>query len=162
MARILVAYHSRTGNTAKMAESIAAGVRSAGAEVIIKKVEEVTNEDLTAADGIIIGSPTYFGQMSAEVKKLFDCSSQVRGRLENKVGAAFTSSASLEGGNQTTLLSILQAMLIHAMIVIGDPMESGGHYGASSAGYPQAECQESCKMLGKRVGDLAALLAKQR
>jgi NAD(P)H dehydrogenase (quinone) len=159
MVKVLVAYHSRTGNTAKMAESIASGVRSAGAEVSIKKIENVTNDDLIDADGIIIGSPTYFGLMSAEVKRMFDNSSDIRGKLENKVGAAFTSSASADGGNQTTLQSIMHAMLIHAMIVVGDPMESGGHYGAIAVGYPQAECQDSCKMLGKRVANLAKRLA---
>ncbi|NPV61656.1 MAG: flavodoxin family protein [Methanotrichaceae archaeon] len=159
MVKVLVAYHSRTGNTAKMAEAVASGVRSAGAEAFLKKVENVTNDDLIASDGIIIGSPTYYGLMSAEVKKVFDGSAEIRGQLENKVGAAFTSSASADGGNQTTLLSVLQAMLIHAMIVVGDPMDSGGHYGAIAVGSPEAECRETCKMLGERVARLAKRLA---
>jgi len=160
MPRVLVIYHSRTGNTAKMAEAVAQGARSAGAEVMAKRAAETTVDDLKKADGIIIGSPTYFGQMAAEIKQLFDRSTEIRGQLENKVGAAFTSSAGIEGGNQTTLLSILQAMLIHAMIVIGDPMDSGGHYGVISIGEPNKDTLDSCKLLGARVAKLAKLLAK--
>ncbi len=160
MARILVIYHSRTGNTAKMAEAVAQGARSAGAEVVAKRAAETTVDDLKEAGGIIIGSPTYYGLMAAEIKQLFDRSSEIRGQLENKVGAAFTSSASIEGGNQTTLLSILQAMLIHAMIVVGDPMDSGGHYGVISVGEPNKDALDSCKLLGARVAELVKRLAK--
>ena len=159
MQRVLVVYHSRTGNTARMAEAVGEGARSAGAEVEVKKVGETRLDDLTRADGIIIGSPTYYGQMAAEIKQLFDASSEVRGKLEDKVGAAFTSSASIEGGNQTTLLSILQAMLIHAMIVVGDPMETGGHYGAIAVGEPGEEALETCRKLGARVARLAERLS---
>lgn len=160
MSNVLVVYHSGTGNTAKMAEAVAAGAKSAGADVTVKKAGETTPDDLLEAEGIIIGSPTYFGLMASEIKQLFDRSADVRGRLENKVGAAFTSSASMEGGNQTTIISILQAMLIHSMIVVGDPMESGGHYGAIAIGTPSREALESCKMLGARVALLAKKLAK--
>ncbi|OPY53793.1 MAG: NAD(P)H dehydrogenase (quinone) [Methanosaeta sp. PtaU1.Bin060] len=160
MSGVLVIYHSRTGNTAKMAEAVAEGARSAGAQVVVKRAAETNLDDLKSADGIIIGSPTYYGLMAAEIKQLFDGSSDVRGQLENKVGAAFTSSASIEGGNQTTLLSILQAMLIHAMIVAGDPMDTGGHYGVISIGEPKKETLESCKLLGARVADLAKRLAR--
>ncbi|MDD1759599.1 MAG: NAD(P)H-dependent oxidoreductase [Methanothrix sp.] len=160
MAKILVIYHSMTGNTAKMAEAVAQGARSAGADVAVKKAIDTTLDDLLRADGIIIGSPTYYGLMAAEIKQLFDRSSDVRGRLEDKVGAAFTSSASIEGGNQTALLSILQAMLIHAMIVVGDPMESGGHYGVIAIGEPSKEVLTSCQILGNRVASIAKRLAK--
>ena len=158
--KVLVAYHSRTGNTAKMAEAVAAGVRSAGAEAVLKAVGAVSMQDLKEAGGIVIGSPTYYGLMAAEVKQLFDRSSEVRGDLEGKVGAAFTSSASFEGGNQTTLLSILNAMLIHAMIVIGDPMESGGHYGAIAVGEPGSEALQTARLLGSRVAMLAQKLGR--
>ena len=154
MADVLVVYHSRTGNTARMAEAIGEGARSSGVKVTVKKVGDVILEDLLAADGIIIGSPTYYGQMASEIKRLFDSSSPVRGKLENKVGAAFTSSGSPDGGNQTTLLSIIQAMLIHAMIVVGDPMEVGGHYGAVAVGEPDEKALKACRLLGFRVGNL--------
>jgi len=156
MPRILVAYYSRTGNTAKMADAVASGARSSGADAVLKKVEDVVLEDLKSSDGIILGSPTYYGQMASEVKKLFDGSSNIRGQLENKLGAAFTSSGSPAGGNQTALLSILECMLIHGMIVLGDPMETGGHYGVAAVGEPNAEALKACRALGARVAGLAA------
>jgi NAD(P)H dehydrogenase (quinone) len=159
MEEVLVIYHSRTGNTAKMAEAIGAGARSSGVKVSVKKVGDVSLDDLLSAGGIIIGSPTYYGQMASEIKQLFDSSSPVRGQLENKVGAAFTSSGSSEGGNQTTLLSIIQAMLIHAMIVVGDPMEAGGHYGVVAVGMPDDKVLEACRLLGLRVGNLVKKLS---
>lgn len=158
MATVLVLYHSRTGNTARMAEAVGDGVKSAGIDVSIKKVGDVSLDDLLSANGIIIGTPTYYGQMAAEIKQLFDNSSDVRGRLENKVGAAFASSGSPEGGNQTALLSVLHAMLIHGMIVVGDPMKAGGHYGAISVGMPNEKSLEACRQLGLRVGNLAKKL----
>ena len=160
MPKVLVTYYSRTGNTAKMAEAIAAGAKSEGVEVVLKKVKETKLDDLVNADGIIIGSPTYFGLMASEVKRLIDISTEVRGKLEDKVGAAFTSSGNVHGGNQTALISIHQSMLIHAMIVVGDPMESGGYYGAIAVGHPSADCEDSCKMLGARVARLVNRLAK--
>jgi NAD(P)H dehydrogenase (quinone) len=158
MAEVLVVYYSRTGNTAKMAEAIGEGAKSSGVKISVKKVGDVNLDDLLSAGGIIIGSPTYYGQMASEIKQLFDSSSPVRGQLENKVGAAFTSSGSPDGGNQTTLLSIIQAMLIHAMIVVGDPMEAGGHYGAVAVGVPDAKSLEACRLLGLRVGNLVKKL----
>jgi NAD(P)H dehydrogenase (quinone) len=156
---VLIAYFSRTGNTAKMAEAVAAGARSAGADAVLKEVGAVSLQDLKEASGIIVGSPTYYGLMAAEVKQLFDRSSEVRGDLEGKIGAAFTTSASFEGGNQTALLSILNAMLIHGMVVAGDPMESGGHYGSIAVGEPGSEALQSAKLLGKRVAMLAKKLS---
>ena len=157
--KILVAYHSMTGNTEKMAKAVAEGAKSAGADVTIKSATEVTSADLKAADGIIMGSPTYYGQMAAEIKLIFDRSTDVRGQLENKVGAAFTSSGSPDGGNQTTLLSILQAMLIHSMIIVGDPMATGGHYGVIAVGEPNKNALEACRQLGSRVAKIAKKLA---
>ena len=157
--KILIVYYSVTGNTEKMASAVAEGAKSVGADVTVKRASEVTSADLKAADGIIMGSPTYYGQMAAEIKQIFDRSTDVRGQLENKVGAAFTSSGSYEGGNQTTLLSILQAMLIHSMIVVGAPMASGGHYGVIAVGGPNKNALEACKQVGARVANLAKKLA---
>ena len=141
-----------------MAEAVASGVESSEIDVSLKRVGDVSLEELKSADGIIIGSPTYYGQMAAEIKQLFDSTSGIRGQLENKVGAAFTSSGSTDGGNQTTLISILQSMLIHAMIVVGDPMETGGHYGAIAVGEPSKKSLEACRQLGLRVANLAKKL----
>ena len=96
MPRVLVVYQFRTGNTAKMADAVDLGARSAGAEAMLKNLAEIKLEDLTGADGIIIGPPTYYDQMAAEIKGLFDISSEIRGRLENKAGVSFTYSASVE------------------------------------------------------------------
>ncbi len=159
MKTVLVVYHSRSGNTARMAEAVAEGAKNGGAEVVIKKVEEATLEDLTVADGIVFGAPTYFGTLSGEMKSFIDKSVRVRGKLENKVGAAFTSSGSLSGGNETTLISIIEAMLIHGMIIVGDPIEIGGHYGAVSVGAPDAGALMACRKLGERVAKFAKSIA---
>ena len=107
MARILVAYHSETGHTARMAEMVARGVTEAGAEADLKKVQDVPVAELVDYDGIIVGSPTYYGLMSAPLKQLFDDSVKFHRKLTGKVGGAFTSSANIGGGNETTILSIL-------------------------------------------------------
>ena len=159
MTKLLVVYHSRSGNTAKMAEAVAEGARNGGADVVMKKVDEATVEDLAAADGVVFGAPTYFGTLSAEMKSFIDKSVRVRGKLESKVGAAFTSSGSLSGGNETTLISIIEAMLIHGTIIVGDPIETGGHYGAVAVGAPDAGALIACRKLGERVAKFAKLLA---
>lgn len=133
MVEILVTYYTRGGSTERLAQAVADGVRSAGGIATLKPVDEVDASDLPGYDGIIIGSPVYFGTMASEVKKLIDDSIAVRGRLEGKVGAAFTTSRHRTGGKETTLLSILEAMLIHGMVVCGDPISVGGHYGAAGA-----------------------------
>ncbi|UEC43513.1 MAG: Flavodoxin/nitric oxide synthase [Methanothrix sp.] len=158
MTKVLVVYHSRSGNTAKMAQVVAEGAKSGGADVVVKKVEEAALEDLIGADGIVLGAPTYFGTLSAEMKGFIDGSVRVRGKLEDKIGAAFTSSGSPTGGNETTLLSLIQGMLIHGMVIVGDPLETGGHYGAVAVGSPDAESLKSCRKLGERVAKLAKVV----
>jgi len=157
MARVLVAYDSRTGHTARMAELVAEGAREAGADVELKKVGEVSPEELLDYDGIIAGSPTYYGLMSAPLKELFDRSVKFHGRLAGKVGGAFTSAANIGGGNETTILSILQAMLIHGMVVQGTP--SGDHYGPVAISSPDQRAEDQSRALGRRVAELAAALA---
>jgi NAD(P)H dehydrogenase (quinone) len=159
MTKVLVVYHSRGGNVARMAAAVAEGVKEGGADVVMKKVEEATLEDLTGADGIVFGAPTYFGTLSAEMKAFIDGSVRVRGRLEDKIGAAFTSSGSPTGGNETTLLSMIQGMLIHGMVIVGDPLETGGHYGAVAVGAPDASALIACRKLGERVAKLAKSIA---
>ncbi|MGC9514804.1 flavodoxin family protein [Methanocrinis sp.] len=159
MSKVLVVYHSRSGNTAKMAEAVAEGAKNGGADVVLKKVEEATLEEMTAADGIVLGAPTYFGSLSGEMKSFIDRSVRIRGKLESKVGAAFTSSGSLSGGNETTLISIIEAMLIHGMIIVGDPLETGGHYGAVAVGAPDAGALIACRKLGERVAKFAKSIA---
>jgi NAD(P)H dehydrogenase (quinone) len=159
MKRILVAYSSKGGNTKLLAEEVAQGARSVeGVEVVIKRAKDVTNDELLKIDGWIVGSPVYFGSMSGEVKEMFDRSVGIRRKLEGKIGAAFTTSGHPTGGKETTLLSILQAMLIHGMIVVGDPISVGGHYGVGAVGAPEEEEKEAARQLGKRVAELSKLI----
>jgi len=154
MPKVLVVYDSRTGNTEQMAAAVSEGVRQSGVDVEVKRADECTTSDLEGADGIILGSPTHFGAMSDRMKKLVDGSVKIRGKLENKIGAAFTSSGNMAGGNETTLTSLIHAMLIHGMIIVGDPMEATGHYGAVAVGRPDEKALNVCRKLGKRVGEL--------
>jgi NAD(P)H dehydrogenase (quinone) len=157
MAKILVVYDSKTGNTEKMALAVAEGARQIDeVEVIVKKAEQTILDDLLSADGIIMGSPTYYGQMSAKLKALIDESVKIHGKLEGKVGAAFTSSGGTATGAETTLLSIIQAMLVHGMIVQGRANEK--HYGAAAVGSPNERDLEQCRTLGKRVANLTKKL----
>lgn len=159
MAKVLVIYSSRSGNTKKLAEAVVSGVKEvAGVECEFKAVSEISNGDLVATDGIIVGSPVYFGTMSAEVKEMFDKSVAIRGKLEGKIGAAFATSGHHTGGKETTIFSILQAMLIHGMIIVGDPISVGGHYGVASVGSPDNDAINSGKVFGKRVAEITKKL----
>jgi NAD(P)H dehydrogenase (quinone) len=157
MVKILVVYDSKTGNTEKMAFAVAEGARQIGnVEVVVKRVEQTSLDDLLNSDGIIMGSPTYYGQMSAKLKTLIDESVKIHGKLEGKVGAAFTSSGGTATGAETTLLSIIQAMLVHGMIVQGRANDK--HYGAAAVGSPRDRDLEHCISLGKKVASLAIKL----
>jgi len=157
MAKALVIYFSRTGNTKKMAESIVEGIKNEGMEVVIKEVKDVDADELLKYDAIAIGSPTYYGTMAAQIKELFDDSVKFHSKLEGKVGAAFASSANVGGGNETTILDILNAMLIHGMIIEGDPQ--GDHYGAVAIGSPDSRATKQCIRLGSRVAKLVKIIS---
>ena len=152
MPKVIVIYYSRSGNTRKMAETVSEGIRKEGVEAQVKDVKELEVDELLKYDAIIIGSPVYYGTMAAEIKKLLDDSVKFHGRLEGKVGAAFASSGNLAGGNETTILDILNAMLIHGMIIQGDPQ--GDHYGPAAVGAPDARATKECLRLGSRVAQL--------
>jgi NAD(P)H dehydrogenase (quinone) len=158
MSRVLVMYYSRTGNTEKMAGYVVGGVRDGGVEAVLKSAEETKASELLEYDGIIIGSPTYYGSMAWEVKKLLDESVAHHGALDGKVGAAFSSAANIGGGNETTVLSILHAMLIHGMVVQGDA--EGDHYGRVSINAPDRRVEAQCARMGKRVAELVRKLSK--
>lgn len=157
MAKILIVYQSRTGNTEKMASAVAEGAKQvAGTEVVLRMVDKATLDDLLSADGIIMGSPTYYGQMSGKLKAFIDETVKIHGKLNGKVGGAFTSSGGTACGAETTLLSILGTMLVHGMVVQGNP--DNKHYGAAAVGTPKKQDVEACQELGKRVAALAAKL----
>lgn len=156
MAKILVIYYSRSGNTKKMAEEVVEGIRQEAVEADLKDVKAVEPDQLMEYQGIIIGSPTYYGTMAYQLKKLFDASVSFHGKLDGKVGAAFSSSVNIGGGNETTILDILNAMLIHGMIIQGDPQ--GDHYGAVAIGAPDARSTKECVRMGARIAKLVKKL----
>ena len=159
MAKVVVIYDTKTGNTEFMAQAVAKGSKSVPkAEVSLKKVEQASIEDLLNSDAIIIGSPTYYGLMSAKIKGLLDRSVKIHGKLEGKVGAAFTSAGGTASGAETTILSIIQAMLVHGMIVQG--RHNGKHYGAAAVGKPNEKDLAIYEELGKRTTNLASLIHK--
>jgi NAD(P)H dehydrogenase (quinone) len=157
MARILIVYHSRGGNTKKLAESVAEGASTvAGAEVDLKAVADAAASQFIDYDAIVIGSPTYYGLPAAEVKKLLDESVAYHGQLEGKVGGAFATSANIGGGNETTIVAILHALLIHGMVVQGT--STGDHYGPVGIGAPDRRALDQSKTYGERVATLAKRL----
>lgn len=160
MTRILVIYHSVTGHTQALAEAVLEGAQSvAGASCRLMPVADVTNDDLLAADGIIVGSPTYFGQMAAEIKRMFDLSNAIYGQLEGKVGAAFTTVGAAGSGHETTNLSIVAAMLVSGLVVPGFATGPTPCFGAFSVGRPTDKELRAARHMGARVAALAARLS---
>lgn len=152
MAKVLVCYYSKTGNTKKMARVITEVMRKKDHLTDLKKVEETKVEDLIDYDCLIFGSPTYYGSLAWPLKKLLDESVKFHGRLRGKVGGAFSSAANIGGGNETTILSILHALLIHGMIVQGD--HRGDHYGPVSIDFPDERVMLCCKQYAENLAEL--------
>jgi len=157
MARVLVCYYSRTGNTEKMAVKIAEVMKKEGLEVDLKKVEKVSVDELLDYDCLIFGSPTYYGSMAWPVKKLLDESVKYHGRLKGRVGGAFSTAANIGGGNETTILDILNALLIHGMIIQGEPR--GDHYGPVSIGAPDQRALKCCERYAQNLSSLVKKLS---
>lgn len=195
MATILVLYYSRYGSVKKMAQHIARGVESiAGAEAYIRTVPSVsptteasepaipesgapfvTLEDLKNCDGLALGSPTRFGNMAAPLKYFLDTTSSLwlSGALVNKPAAVFSSTASLHGGQETTLLSMMLPLMHLGFVMLGIPYTepdlnnttSGGTpYGATHVTGPDGkkpfteEEQRLCFVMGKRLAEIALKL----
>jgi len=157
--QVLIMYYSKGGNTKRLAEAIAKGVSEVeGISCVIKPVKEVTKEDFLNSYGIIAGSPVYFGTMAAEMKEVFDKFVDIRKKMEGKIGAAFATSGDATGGKETTIFSIIQAMLIYGMIIVGDPMDATGHYGVACTGAPDEKTISNAIKLGKRVANLVKKL----
>ncbi len=157
MAKILITYYSRTGHTANMAKAIcdaAAGVE--GAVVDLLAVDEVSVDALRNYDAVILGSPTYYGSMAAEIKRLLDDSVRLHGKLAGKVGGAFTSAANVGGGNETTIMDMLKALLIHGMVIQG--RAGGDHYGPVAIGDLDERSRKQCAAWGRTIGTLAVKL----
>ena len=157
--QILVLYFSKGGNTKQLAEYIAEGAKQAkGAEVLVRSTQEVVQSEFEASDGVIIGSPVYFGVMAAEIKKVLDDFIGSRKKMEGKVGATFATSGDPTGGKETTMISIIQALMIYGMIIVGDPLSATGHFGTACAGAPDEKTAENGRKLGKRVAETAKKL----
>jgi NAD(P)H dehydrogenase (quinone) len=167
--RVLIVYHSETGNTEALAEAAAEGARSvASVEVSLKTVDEATNVDLEACDALMIGSPTYWGSMSTPVKQFIDGQRPFMG---DKVGAAFATGGSDGGGKELAVLSILAAMLNNGMIVAGPHYEESGFRfgsfgvaattGVDSPGLDEAELKRA-RLLGERVAVVAKRYRAER
>lgn len=153
MAKVLVVYYSRSGTTEKMAKIISENIIKEGVEADLKRVTDLSADELLKYDGIIIGSPTYYGTMSYEIKKLLDESVKFHGKLDGKAGGAFSSSANVAGGNETTIVDILCALLIHGCIIQGDPR--GDHYGPVAIGNVDERSTKECARFGQRFARLA-------
>jgi len=157
MAKMLVCYYSRTKHTQHMAEAIADGARQVpGVTVDVKPVSKTQAKELLEYQGIILGSPTYYGSMAADLKRLIDDTVAFHGQLDGRVGGAFASSANIGGGNETTILDILNAMLIHGMVVKG--IFTGDHYGPVAIGDVDARARTNCQDYGKALAELATKL----
>jgi NAD(P)H dehydrogenase (quinone) len=150
-----------------MAEAVVEGVKSlSGTTVVMKRVGDVTADDLFSSDAIVVGSPVYWSNMSGEVKTFFDNWQFKFGvfpdfKMKDKVGAAFATGGQVSSGKELTMLTILAAMLGNQMIVVG----GGGAFGASattegdSPGIDNKELADA-RTLGRRVAEVAWLLKR--
>jgi NAD(P)H dehydrogenase (quinone) len=165
--KVLVAYHSVTGNTERLAQGVAEGAkRIPGTVVLVKRVGQVTAEDLFSSDAVIVGSPVYWSNMAGEVKTFFDNWQLKFGvfpefKMRDKVGAAFATGGQVAGGKEVTMLTILAAMLGNQMIVVS----GGGAFGASATTEGQSpgiDDQElgSARDLGSRVAEVTWMMKR--
>jgi len=198
MAKVLVLYYSSYGHIETMANAIAEGARSAGASVDIKRVPELVPvevaqksrfkidqaapvaavDDLSAYDAIIVGTPTRFGNMAAQMKNFLDQTGGLwaTGKLVGKVGSVFTSTATQHGGQESTILSTQTVLLHHGMVIVGLPyawqgqmtlaeISGGSPYGASTitggdgSRQPSANELDGARWQGAHVARIAARLA---
>jgi len=167
LVKVLVAYHSLSGNTERMAQAVVEGAQSvSGTDVVMKRVSHVTADDLFSSDALVVGSPVYWSNMSGEVKTFFDNWQFKFGvfpefKMKNKIGAAFAVGGQVSSGKEVTMLTILAAMLGNQMIVVS----GGGAFGASattegdSPGIDNEELADA-KALGRRVTEVAVMMKR--
>jgi NAD(P)H dehydrogenase (quinone) len=193
MAKILILYYSRDGATAEMANLVARGVGTVkGAEAVIRTVPEISSvcektadtipaegavyatlDDLNTCDGLALGSPTRFGNMSAPLKYFLDGTTELwfSGALSGKPAGVFTSTGSMHGGQETTLLSMMLPLIHHGMLIMGLPYSEnalretttgGTPYGPSRVTLDDTPISEQektlCLALGKRLATTALRL----
>lgn len=178
--QVLILYFSRGGATQQLADAIAEGVVQAGADVLVRTVTSddsaasardirVTTADLQRCDALILGSPTRFGHMASALQKFWEQTSNdwLKGVLINKPGAVFTSTSSLHGGQESTLLTLALPLLHHGMLLTGVPYSIPSIHGEQAGGSPygasllnrdgrlQANERQTAHALGYRVAKLA-------
>ncbi|WP_322817658.1 NAD(P)H-dependent oxidoreductase [Tepidiforma sp.] len=168
MVRILLLYDSRGGLTARLADAVEAGIRSAGGACLRRTVEAATPADLLACDGLIVGSPNWSG-ITGRLKEWFDASGDLweTGELAGRPAGAFTAGLSRSAGTEATLLQLLHLLLSHGMVVVGLPwsermQRSGSYYGATAHGEVTADDEAQASLLGARVTDIARRLRPSR
>ncbi|SNS22478.1 NAD(P)H dehydrogenase (quinone) [Belliella buryatensis] len=160
---ILITYHSLSGKTKAMAESVAKGVAEVqGVEYILKPIAEVTEDEILQASAIILGSPVYNANMTPEVQSFIN-SWPFEGRpMKNKLGAVFVTGGGFSIGEEAVMFSMIRAMMIHGMIIVGgDELEAA--FGASAitgeGDFEGIEVHEiflrKAEGLGKRIGELS-------
>jgi len=154
--KVLIVYDSSSGNTEKMAHAVEEGVKKADVEVVFKHVDEATVDEVPQCQGLILGSPVYYGNPSSKIKKFIDESIKYHGKLDGTVGGAFASAGGTHTGAETTIMAINQMLLVHGMIIQGS--SAGSHYGASSVGSPNDASINACRKLGERVANLVKKL----
>lgn len=159
MSQILVVYATLHGNTGKMVEPVLEGVRGAGVEARALSASETTMADLVAADGIVIGTPTRFGAIEWQIKRLFEevAIEGYPGPLDGKVGGAFTAGSRAGSGAELALLDALHVLLNHGLIIQGHPFDA--HYGPVSLGEPSERVIQTCRSWGARWATLVRRLA---
>jgi NAD(P)H dehydrogenase (quinone) len=158
--QILVLYYSKTGNTKKLAQAVAEGVEQVqGVQAVLKSTAEVTKDDFLNSQGVIAGSPVYFGTLAADLKRVFDEFISTRKKMEGKVGATFATSGDPTGGKETTMFTIIQALMVYGMVIVGDPFSATGHYGVACTGEPDEKALDNGRKLGARVAEVAGKLS---
>lgn len=164
MGKILVLFDSATGHTRRMAELVAEGAGSVpSTEVRLRFVDDATPEDVSWCDGIAVGSPTNMGVLSWKMKRFWDePMSDLWGKIDGKIGCAFSSSGGIGGGPELACLSLLIVLMNFGFLVFGvtDYVAQGWtlHYGAIAAGEPRAEKeQDACRRLGQRLAEWVAV-----
>ena len=150
--KVLIVYDSRTGNTEMMANRVAKAVKENGLEAVLKKVDEASVDELPNVEALILGSPVYYGLPTGKIKTFIDESVKYHGKLTHLVGGAFCSAGGTHTGSETTILALTEAMLVHGMIVQGNP--HGNHYGPAAVGAPDDKALEHCDKLAERVCNL--------
>ena len=190
MSYILIIYYSKHGTTKNLAKYISYGVESNSMEALIRTVPNsfeksknvaehkfASTEELSNCAGVILGSPSYFGNMAAPLKNYIDKTSNiwVNGNLLNKPAAVFCSSSSMHGGQETTLVSMMIPLIHHGAIIVGLPFYKTSLINTKGGGSPYGPThvnmnrkgnkisdieKELCISLGKRVSSIASKLSK--